>query len=323
MNLSEILTKSILVEIIQGYSFYKDKNLYVKHLDLFDQYDIEYVYKEAYEKYVDAGAPTEQELEKVHARNGDWTQNEEGRIVELEEFIDDLKTSKTKHFQDEYRKQIDEEIKINQNELQNLLRKKNELFSGSSENLALRKTNDIYVLKSFFKDKNFTHPIFSVEKLNEAEDPEIFFYVGIHNKILEGFNELSIKKIAVSGHFQSLFRICENPENFFRKPIVELTFYQNILLSYGVIFKNIFLEHGSNIPKDIRDNPDEVLDFVDQKREIEKRMANKPKNTQFFGLSQKTRENLGLKGNKTHSEQLVSQEAVTQQDLINRAVPKH
>lgn len=319
MKLSEIKLKNTLVEIIRGYSFCKSKGLFIKHLDLFDQFDIDNIYYDSYNTYKNGGVPTEEELLAFYVKDGQWSKTDDERADELEEFIEDLKANRSKHINDEYRQQIDEEIKENQRELNKMRAKRAQLFSNSCEEMAGRKLSDYYILKSFYRDDGLSNPFFSHGQINNMDDDAIGEYVLIYNELLKDINEQTIKKISISSSFQSFYKICDNPESFLRKPAAYLTFYQNILLSYGNVFKNIFIEHGRDIPREIRDDPDGILDFVNQKREVEKRSANKPSNTHFMGINSEKRNSLGLGTRRSFAEQLAHKDSITKEDIINIA----
>lgn len=71
--------------------------------------------------------------------------------------------------------------------------------------------------------------------------------------------------------FLNLFYLSgDNIYHFYGKPIINLTFYQIELFSLASNFKNILSEFGNSIPKNIMNDPDKLLEYVELNRNYKK-----------------------------------------------------
>ena len=95
--LKQSILKRILRDVARGFSvsYYQEKRIYVKHLGIIDQVDIDDYREEHYERAKKRGVPTQQEALEILFENGDWTKEEEEEIETKTKFIDQLIENKS------------------------------------------------------------------------------------------------------------------------------------------------------------------------------------------------------------------------------------
>jgi hypothetical protein len=62
--------------------------------------------------------------------------------------------------------------------------------------------------------------------------------------------------------FSMYLSSCENVNDFYGKPVIELSVYQLRVALYGKMFFNIF-QNTQDIPDNIRDNPEKLMAFAE------------------------------------------------------------
>ena len=85
--------------------------------------------------------------------------------------------------------------------------------------------------------------------------------------------------------FCNYFYLCDdNPQIFYGKPVVDLTFYQAEMFTYGRYFKNLAQESKGSPPEEIRNDPDKLIEFYEVRRNADEILDK---------ASQKTGEKMG------------------------------
>ena len=88
--------------------------------------------------------------------------------------------------------------------------------------------------------------LFNEEEFGELEQEEIHEILSIYSSNTEKFQAHSLKRIPLADFFTNIFYICEdNIFNFYGKPVINLTFYQIEVYSFGCYFKSI-IQNKSN-----------------------------------------------------------------------------
>ena len=120
---------------------------------------------------------------------------------------------------------------------------------------------------SFYKDKKFKKRAWTKESFDELSKGELNNLIGVYNAAISTLSEAKLKKISIMPSFTNYFYLSsENVSEFFGKKILDLTFYQTMLASYGKLFKSI-QENNSDIPDSVLGDPDALLDFAKSKSE--------------------------------------------------------
>ena len=76
--------------------------------------------------------------------------------------------------------------------------------------------------------------------------------------------------------FLNIFRLAgDSIYEFYGKPIVDLSFYQINLVSYGRYFINVLSEMKDKIPENIMSDPDKIIEYVELNKNYERINPNK------------------------------------------------
>ena len=266
--MSELLPKEelrlVYGEIVRGSSyFYSEKygEVIIKHLT---QHDTEMLdvkklkYKRLAEK---KGLPTEKERVQDLIKDKLWTEQNERDIESARDFISKMEDSKKKMALKSERKKVQESIDAEINKLEKLLMEKNDLVGLTSESYSDKKVNDYYIYLSLFKDMKFKEPLFSEAEFDEVSEKDLEVIIMHFNKISRRFEQRNIKRIALSHFFLNNFYLCkDNPFIYYGKPVVDLSYHQADLFSFGRYYKQIMQDMKNPVTNEMMDDPDKLTD---------------------------------------------------------------
>ena len=202
-SLKVSVLKRILRDVAQGYSIshFRDKRIYIRHLGLIDQVDIDDVKDQYYQNALKRGIPKKQEVLDKLKEEGDWTDAEENEIKRQEAFIEQLQKNKTQLV---LKTQIDQQNKTIQEtrtKINKLQEKKKSLLGVNAEDYSDKRANDYYIIKSFYSDKDLKKRVFEDESdFNELYADEVSIFVSAYNKTFLAFEELK-KRLLAEGLF--------------------------------------------------------------------------------------------------------------------------
>lgn len=244
------------------------QRLFIRHFSLKDQNLISFHYQK-YEKIaISKGIETSEQIYKRLKDDGDWTEQDDLKISEMQTYVDNLKKTKSKIFlpsqKESHQKLIDEE----ESKLNFLLAKKSELVSMSAEDYANKRANEEFLRSLIYKDENLKNLAFSDEEFGELSVTDISDISKKYYDISKKLSDINIQKIVLQDFFNMYLSACENPYFFYGKFISDLSVFQVKLCLFGRIFYNIFQYHD-DIPEDIRKEPQAIFDFVDSKKNRE------------------------------------------------------
>lgn len=278
--------RKAFVDISKGFSesTYNNVKIFIKHFNIYDQEYIDECAEKISKRYQKSGLKTEQEILEEAEKSGDWTEKNESEIQGKKNFLKTLSNTKKNLIIPSQVQQIENKIKQVEEELKKASVKKQLLLKDSCEAFTERKISDVTIAQSIFKESKLEEKFFSQEEFDDLEREEIYQLVKIYN---DSFSQLSIdtiKKLALTGIFSNYFSICENnPYQLFDRKPMELSFFQLNLLNYGQVFKSIF-KNIPNIPDEIKNDPDKLLDFAESGNE----KAQKIKEIQSKGNASRT-----------------------------------
>lgn len=260
--------KYIYAEIIQGYSVSRG-GLYIKHFGLKDEARLHSIYTKYVDKAIAKKLLMEDDLLKQRIEFGLWTKEEtlkdkRGKLDSAKQALKSIKNFRDIVFVE---KQIDE-LKI---EIENLEKERLEHLSSSVENFARSKTNEAAIYHAIYKDKDLTNNV-ADEFSDEMYMDDFENYVHEYNDSLKDITSENIKKIAFSNMLLNHIYLADSVMVFYGKPVIELTYFQIDLFSYGMQYKNIVSSNGYP-PNDVKDNPDEIIQWAESlsnQPEIEK-----------------------------------------------------
>ncbi len=255
--------KKIYIEILNGASFIKDPlmgDLYVKHLDSFDTEEIDEKREEYKEKALSKGLPGREKREEEIIKEGDWTEEKNVKMRDLEDYVRGMQRTKEKLILQSEIKRFDTQIKDASDKHGVLSNEKESLMGYTAEEYSNKKVNDFYIFFTLFKDKEFKQRRLTQEELDEVSDDDLWRITRMYGACLKKFNENNLKRIALSPFFLNAYSLCEdNPFTFFGKSIVNLTYHQTDLFSFGRYFKHILSEMKHQPTPEQLDDPDSLM----------------------------------------------------------------
>lgn len=252
-----------------------DVKYYIKHLSALDQVDIDDIRKKYYDNAISRGIPVQKDILKRLSEEGDWTKDNEKEIKRQEAFIEQLQKNKTQLV---LKSQIDQQNKTIQEtrkKINELHAKKKSLMGVNAEDYADKRSNDFYVIKSFYKDPDLDEPVFPKQKdFDDLYAEEMGLFVSAYNETFLAFEELKIQEMILQDFYYIYFPFSDDTVGFFGKPVCQLTYNQLKLIVYTKIFKNIF-ENNKHIPEKIKKDPQALLDFGSISDEAKTKMQEK------------------------------------------------
>lgn len=292
--------RKIFKEIIKGWTKTSVNNnlFYIKHLSALDQVDVDEVREDYYQQALKRGIPTEEEVLKDLDAEGQWTKKDESQINQLERFIEQLQKNKTALVLKSDIDKQNQSIQETRQKISNLKEKRSALLGVNAESYADKRSNDYYIIKSFFHDEDLKNPLFPEEKdYGDLYSEEVQEFVLSYNNTFLSFEELKIQEMILQDFYYIYFPFSEDTVGFFGKPVCELTYNQLKLIVYTKIFKNIF-ETNKHIPEKIKKDPQALLDYGSISEDAKEKMKNKLDKDQdgatLFGATDEDYEYAGL-----------------------------
>jgi len=270
------LIRSGFNEILAGYTplQFQRNDLYLKHFNTRDQIEVDVIFRSHLERIKERGVPTSGDKAKELLAEGLWVKADDDFLVQKQQEIHDLKNGKRLMF---IKSQIDDQQKlIEKAESAYLIKimQKNELFGKTAEFFANKRVSDFCVVNSIFRDSDFKHPFFSKEDLFDLDDDTMEGITAAYKQAVEKFDELGLKKIALSNLFQNYFVLAKSIYEFYGKAISQLTFYQVQLASYGDYYKNVLFSRENQPPVEVASDPEKLEDWLTGSAHAKKVMEN-------------------------------------------------
>lgn len=277
-----------------------------------DQVDLEDVYDKYYKDAESRGIPKEKDMTDFLIEEGLWKREDEDELDRTLDYIKRLEDSK-KHLL--LKKEIDKknkEIKSEQAKYYEKVAQKDDMLGGTCEKYARERTNDYYVVKSFFKDESLKERFFSEEEYGEMFASEVREISHVYNTLLESFTEQNIKNLVVQEFYYPYFPFSEDVMQFFGVPAVKLTRYQINLIIYTRVIKNV-LERHDNIPEEVRKDPDKLMDYSNISEKAKEKLSKhegKAGASTVFGADKEDYEYMDINSVKKEGSVSLREEAV-------------
>jgi len=274
----EIDLKRIFADVLRGYSemtcsLYKDVPLYIKHINIYDNVNTDSLYEKCLDKAVTQGLPTEDKQKEYLQEQDLWTEKQEREMGQKEIYIKNLKNTKSKMYLKSQIDEMKEEINEEEEQLFRMLKKRSELMGFTAEKYAFKTSNELFIQKALYKDPKCTELLLSMEDFNYLTDKDLSKIASEYNSHTKFLNVDSLKKISLMSFFCNYFYLCDdNPQIFYGKPVVDLTFYQAEMFTYGRYFKNLAQDSKATPPDEIRNDPDKLIEFYEARKNADEVM---------------------------------------------------
>ena len=262
--------KLIFSEIIEGYSLVNSKlfgELKIKHINNFDAAKTDIKNHYYFEKAVDQGLPKREEKIEYLIKEKLWDPEKDKEATRLEEMLKGMRKTKSKLILQTQIDAIKKEIEENEKNLNQILAEKESIIGFTAEEYANRRINEYYMHVSILdKDGN---QLFKEDEFDELEENQVQEIMYVYGKNNEKFKAEILKKIALSDFFTNIFYLCDdNLYNFYGKPVINLTFYQIEIYSYGRYFKSIIQNSEDKIPDHIVEDPEKLIEWAQSSKNV-------------------------------------------------------
>ena len=246
-------------------------DLKIKHINNFDSARSDMIHDYCLTKAAKEGLPKREDKIKYLIEEKLWDPEKDKEADRLESLIKGMMKTKSKlHLQAQI-DQIKKDIKTAEADFLKIKQEKEEIIGFTAEEYAGRRVNE-HLMQISILDKD-DKTLFSEEEFGELEQEQIHEILSIYSSNTEKFKAHSLKRIALADFFTNIFYICEdNIFNFYGKPVINLTFYQIEIYSFGRYFKSIIQNSEEKIPEHILEDPDELIEWAQSSKNVKDAM---------------------------------------------------
>jgi hypothetical protein len=298
--LNEELYISIVGEVFDGYTevVFRGNPVYIKHYNIRDQRYIQKYYDKYKNIAVQKGLQTEKERIDESKKDDIWSDEDDLKIVNLENEIINLSRTQKQIFLPSQKKEMGDQIDSKNQEIFRLKTKRKEILGKTAEDYASVRSNEEMLRYFIFEDKELTKNLFTEDEFSELDDYELMFFMKQQNDISERLSELNIQKAVLRPFFSIYLSQCENINDFYGKAIVLLSVYQLKVALFARMFFNIF-QYVEDIPDNIRDDPEKLLAYSDMQKNKgagQSHIRDDADATTFFGATEQDMKSLAGDG---------------------------
>ena len=262
--------KLIFSEIIEGYSFVQSKlfgDLKIKHINNFDAAKTDIKNHYYFEKAVSQGLEKREDKIDYLIKERLWDPEKDKQAQKLEDVLRGMRKTKPKLLLQAQIDSINKDIEKNEIELGKILAEKESIIGFTAEEYAQRRINEYYMYISILNENG--NRLFGEDEFQELDEEQVTEIMTIYSKNNEKFKAEVLKKIALADFFTNIFYLCEdNVFNFYGKPVINLTFYQIEIYSYGRYFKSLIQNSEDKIPDHIVEDPDKLIEWAQSSKNV-------------------------------------------------------
>lgn len=256
----------IYSEIVNGYTYDEERNIYVKHLSERENGELSRKRQSLFLKLKKEGVPSEQEKLQQVIDAEMWSTEKEEEILQHKYIILDNEKNLEKIIPQQHGP-ILKIIEQTKEKLGELLYERRQVVGITAEECAEKDSSLFLFHLCFFTDPKLETRLFpSYSDTDELEDQQISDYSRLIESMYKKFNEETLKKVAIMPFFMNYYINCKDKvHTFFGKPIVDLTSFQLHLISLGNRNINI-LEQSKGEPPEIMGDIkiEDVINWYDQ-----------------------------------------------------------
>tara|TARA_B100000519_G_scaffold15442_1_gene11394 strand:- start:1222 stop:2214 length:993 start_codon:yes stop_codon:yes gene_type:complete len=262
--------KLIFSEIIEGYSFVPSKlfgDLKIKHINNFDAAKTDIKNHYYFEKAVSQGLEKREDKIDYLIKEKLWDPEKDKQAKRLEDMLKGMRKTKSKLILQTQIDAINKDIEENELQLSAILAEKETIIGFTAEEYAQRRINEYYMYISILDENG--NRLFKEDEFQELDEEQVAEIMTVYSKNNEKFKAEVLKKIALADFFTNIFYLCEdNVFNFYGKPVINLTFYQIEIYSYGRYFKSLIQNSEDKIPDHIVEDPDKLIEWAQSSKNV-------------------------------------------------------
>jgi hypothetical protein len=253
-------------DIILGCTFIPKLKIYVRHLTELDNIQLSQSKSRLIDEHIRGGIPTEDERLKTIIETGEWSQENEERILSLKYIISDNEKN-VMTLIPQQQEPIKRMIQENRKQLTSLIVDRRLTLGQTAQDFAEQDLQDLMLSITLFKDKLCYEPIFpAVDAVEALQDETIEEYHQALKNVFNEYTEPNIRKVSSMPFFINTFSYCKDDvQAFLKKPLSQATNYQLLLFSYGTRNINI-LSQAIGEPPELMDDvsPEKLVTWYDQ-----------------------------------------------------------
>ena len=233
--------RAIWGDILQGFSYCADENVYLKHLDDIDHSQIAKIQTNLTHKFLKMGVPTRAErLDFIINESQEWTQDDEDEITSAEYFISDNTETYETMAIPEQKAALGKELEEARNIIQKKKIERETKIGVVAETKAEKMANNYHIYFAFYKDSELKQRMWSRDEFEDLEDYELTKWIIKYNQETNCFSNKNFKKIAAMPFTLNLASYCKDQGMFFfGKPITQFSTYQ--LGVFTKVMRNTFV----------------------------------------------------------------------------------
>lgn len=262
--------KLVFSEIVEGYSLTRSElfgDLKIKHINNYDSAKTDIKNNYYFEKAVSQGLPKREEKLEYLIKEKLWDPEKDKEADRLKEMLKGMNRTKSKLFLQAQIDAIKKDIVDNEIKLSNILAEKESVIGFTAEEYANRRINEYYMHISILDEEG--KQLFGENEFDELEQDQVNDIMRVYEKNNRKFKAEILKKISLADFFTNIFYLCEdNVFNFYGKPVIDLTFYQIEIYSYGRYFKSIIQNSEEKIPDHIVEDPDKLIEWAQSSKNV-------------------------------------------------------
>lgn len=262
--------KLVFSEIVEGYSLTRSElfgDLKIKHINNYDSAKTDIKNNYYFEKAVSQGLPKREEKLEYLIKEKLWDSEKDKEADRLKEMLKGMNRTKSKLFLQTQIDAIKKDIVDNEIKLSNILAEKESVIGFTAEEYANRRINEYYMHISILDEEG--KQLFGENEFDELEQDQVNDIMRVYEKNNRKFKAEILKKISLADFFTNIFYLCEdNVFNFYGKPVIDLTFYQIEIYSYGRYFKSIIQNSEEKIPDHIVEDPDKLIEWAESSKNV-------------------------------------------------------
>lgn len=263
--MSRVLRQAFL-DVCNGYSVasHKGEKIYIRHLSHKEHLMLDDLQDSFKKDAIENGIPSEKDKVNYLVSEGLWSEKRENDIAQKRRYIEQMNDGKKKMTLPSMLERHIADIKKEEEILRKWENERLELVGVTCESYASKVVSDYYILRSFFKDKEFKTPYFTEEEFDEIDDVELVSLIRYYREVSEICSEKNLKHLAIQDFYTPYFYLCDDDiSSFYGKSICDLTYNQIKLASLSRYFKSIMESVDlKTLPKKALEDPDELINYV-------------------------------------------------------------
>ncbi len=204
-----------------------------------------FIYNKELDKSREAGLLLQKDLEELFRAQNMWSNEDDKKIIDLQSVVKSLvKQIKSAEFMPHRKKQLEKQFAKIEAEINELLHRKNDLFTNSAEARAEEIKRRFIVMMST-ETKNET-PYWPTEgDFLEESDHVLIYNLAVSYYKHNIFDEKTIRKIARSGIWRYRWKMAKTGADLFGKPICDWSDMQNILVYWSQYYDYVYESYES------------------------------------------------------------------------------